>query len=309
MPAATPAARRLRRKLYIRRLKLAQNLSLFDLDARAVESLLGSNDYQEILEPLARSLKPPMPMVPPNPTSTLTPASVLAAAAAVGVRREAVNVGLPRRFSFAERLAGRGGDASDSLTHAEVSLMRSSYTDRKLKPFIRRDFECRAPRLALLRSIPLAAKGAGERDATIFPIDYCYFRPEHLAEVNHMLSTFFWPGIEMSEALEHPEFTVVVCYRRLVIGCAFMTPGAYISYVLVHPHWRGGGIGRFMIYHLLQTISTKDVTLHVSATNPALLLYQEFGFKAEQFIVNFYDNYYPDGSEECKNALFLRRRR
>jgi hypothetical protein len=33
--------------------------------------------------------------------------------------------------------------------------------------------------------------------------------------------------------------------------------------------------GTYMLYHLTQTAVGKDITLHVSANNPALLLYQE----------------------------------
>jgi N-acetylglutamate synthase-like GNAT family acetyltransferase len=45
--------------------------------------------------------------------------------------------------------------------------------------------------------------------------------------------------------------------RKLVIGCAFMTPDvkydeAYISFLVVHPEWRRSGVATFMIYHLLQ---------------------------------------------------------
>ena len=50
----------------------------------------------------------------------------------------------------------------------------------------------------------------------------------------------------------------------------------------------------------------KDITLHVSANNPAVLLYQKFGFKVEEHIHNFYDKYLPSNSTECKHALFLR---
>ena len=53
----------------------------------------------------------------------------------------------------------------------------------------------------------------------------------------------------------------------------------------------------------------KDVTLHVSASNPAMMLYQKFGFKAEQFIVGFYDKYFAAESNECRNAFFLRLQR
>ena len=50
----------------------------------------------------------------------------------------------------------------------------------------------------------------------------------------------------------------------------------------------------------------KDITLHVSANNPAVLLYQKFGFKVEEYIHNFYDKYLAADSSECKQALFLR---
>ncbi|KAI8437934.1 hypothetical protein MSG28_010606 [Choristoneura fumiferana] len=51
-----------------------------------------------------------------------------------------------------------------------------------------------------------------------------------------------------------PQFCVVT-YRRLVVGCAFLVPGAraaYVSFVLVRPAWRRAGLAAFMLYHLLQ---------------------------------------------------------
>jgi len=53
----------------------------------------------------------------------------------------------------------------------------------------------------------------------------------------------------------------------------------------------------------------KDVTLHVSASNPAMLLYQKFGFKPERFDADFYDKYLPPDSTECAHAFFMRLRR
>jgi cysteine-rich protein 2-binding protein len=50
----------------------------------------------------------------------------------------------------------------------------------------------------------------------------------------------------------------------------------------------------------------KDVTLHVSATNPALILYQKFGFKVEEFVQDFYEKYLPEDSTDCRHALFMR---
>ncbi|KAI8437935.1 hypothetical protein MSG28_010606 [Choristoneura fumiferana] len=51
----------------------------------------------------------------------------------------------------------------------------------------------------------------------------------------------------------------VVTYRRLVVGCAFLVPGAraaYVSFVLVRPAWRRAGLAAFMLYHLLQVGTT-----------------------------------------------------
>ncbi|KAG5456930.1 MAG: hypothetical protein BJ554DRAFT_3189 [Olpidium bornovanus] len=48
----------------------------------------------------------------------------------------------------------------------------------------------------------------------------------------------------VSEALLYPEFSIVVLYGRLVIGCAFMTPDAYITYFAVDVGWEGVGIGK-----------------------------------------------------------------
>ncbi len=60
---------------------------------------------------------------------------------------------------------------------------------------------------------------------------------------------------------------------------------------------------------MAQTCHNKDITLHVSATNQAMILYQRFGFKPEQFLQNFYDKYLPDDSKHCRHAFFLRLRR
>lgn len=102
-------------------------------------------------------------------------------------------------------------------------------------------------------------------------------------------------------------------YKKLVIGCAFMTPDAYIPYIVVHPEWRRAGIARFMLYFLVQqAIPRRDVTLHVSVSNDAMLLYQQFGFKPEQYLVNFYDKYMSDEvlqrDPRAKDAFFLRLR-
>ncbi|KAJ2083646.1 hypothetical protein GGI09_007356, partial [Coemansia sp. S100] len=144
-----------------------------------------------------------------------------------------------------------------------------------------------------------------ERDS----IDYVYFQSEHVQQVNELLRRTFWPGIDMSDALQTPEFSIVALYRRNVVGCAFLTPDAYLTYIAVSAGWEGAGIARYMIYHLAQTVPTKDVTLHVSANNLAMLFYQRLGFKPERFAVDFYKHYLPASSRQSPNAFFMRLRR
>ncbi|KAJ2745216.1 hypothetical protein GGI20_002355 [Coemansia sp. BCRC 34301] len=144
-----------------------------------------------------------------------------------------------------------------------------------------------------------------ERDS----IDYVYFQSEHVRQVNELLQRTFWLGIDMSDALQIPEFSIVALYRRNVVGCAFLTPDAYLTYIAVSAGWEGAGIARFMIYHLAQTVPTKDVTLHVSATNLAMLFYQRLGFKPEKFAVDFYKHYLPASSRQSPNAFLMRLRR
>ena len=50
----------------------------------------------------------------------------------------------------------------------------------------------------------------------------------------------------------------------------------------------------------------KDITLHVSATNPAICLYQKFGFKIEKVILDFYDKYLTSDSLHSRHAFLLR---
>ncbi|KAG7176607.1 Cysteine-rich protein 2-binding protein-like 2 [Homarus americanus] len=120
-----------------------------------------------------------------------------------------------------------------------------------------------------------------------------------------------WCPPPLSEVLQYPDHTCVVLYHNLVVGFGVLVPDidynlAYLSFLLVHPEWRRAGIATFVLYHLIQTCMGKDVTLHVSATNPALILYQRFGFKVEEFLTNFYDKYLPVDSPECKHAMYLR---
>lgn len=116
----------------------------------------------------------------------------------------------------------------------------------------------------------------------------------------------------MSECLTYPDFSIVALYKNLIVGCAFLVPDvshneAYISFMVVRNGWRHAGIATFMLYHLTQTCMGKDITLHVSGTNPAICFYQKFGFKIEEVILDFYEKYLPsDSLKKSRHAFLLR---
>ncbi|KAE8299927.1 Cysteine-rich protein 2-binding protein [Larimichthys crocea] len=204
--------------------------------------------------------------------------------------------------SFWHRLMGAEGSLDQSI--------KSPYTSRILKPYIRRDYESRPVKLRLLAEIRAYShrKDPDWVPEPNAPIDYCYVRPNHIPSVNAMRGPVGVSAVPGRTSVWLS--SIRKSWSALVSWCRIVKYNeAYISFLLVHPEWRRAGIGTFMIYHLIQTCMGKDVTLHVSASNPAMLLYQKFGFKAEEYILDFYDKYYPVGQHECRHAFFLRLRR
>lgn len=61
-----------------------------------------------------------------------------------------------------------------------------------------------------------------------------------------------------------------------------------------------------MTFYYFQTCAGKDITLHVSINNPALLLYQKLGFKVERVVLGFYDKYIRRDTRESKDAFLCR---
>ncbi|KAJ0051200.1 hypothetical protein NL108_015953 [Boleophthalmus pectinirostris] len=299
--AVTPSAKRLRRKLLVRQEKRSRGLPLLDVDraANAALSLVGGVYSAQVGGVYSMHVG--------GATHRVTNGD-----ARILDRFQSVCC-VPRpqtlaSVSFFHRVMG-----SDSAHNQSV---RSPYTARLLKPYIRRDYETRPLKIRVLSEIRAFGRSKDpdwtpEPDC---PIDYCYVRPAHIRPLNALCHDAFWPGVDLSECLQYPDFTVVALYKKVVVGFGVMVPDvkynqAYISFLLVHPEWRRAGIGTFMIYHLIQTCMGKDVTLHVSASNPAMLLYQKFGFRAEEYILDFYDKFYPAESNECRHAFLLRLRR
>ena len=316
-----PAAMRLRRKLKLRKRKVEMGLPVFDLDDRVRQLVRRSAPIGiEITFTDASGNELPKTAKETNIKENHQVSNSLHHPALQGINvLDRFRTGLrstPRNLpncqnyhSFLSRLVG----CNDDL---KLRPICSPYTQRVLKPFIRRDFETKPLRVKLMEELIAFTHRHDQHWITPCPspIDYCYVQPHHIPAVNAMCEDFFWKGINLSECLQYPDFSCVVLYKKLLIGFAFMVPDvkyneAYISFILVHPDWRGAGIGTFMLYHLIQTCMGKDVTLHVSASNPSIMLYQKFGFKAEEFILDFYDKYLPEDSLDSKHAFFLRLQR
>ncbi|KAH8278014.1 hypothetical protein KR026_002230 [Drosophila bipectinata] len=205
------------------------------------------------------------------------------------------------RSSFHARLAGC----------TQYELFESPYSKRVLHPFIFRSETLSPPWLKLMCELQ---HRVNQMHPTRSTIDFCYVRPQHIPAVNALLQSSFWPNIDVSECLTYPDYSVVALYKKLVVGCGFLVPDvgyneAYISFMAVRPNWQRSRIASFMLYHLIQTCSSKDITLHVSASNSAVMLYQKFGFKIEEIILDFYDTYLPLDSKQSRNAFFLRLQR
>jgi hypothetical protein len=173
-------------------------------------------------------------------------------------------------LSFEERLAM--SDAADN------EPIPSPYTGAVLPPFIYHDTDVR-PRRVLLHAELLARVAGRAHCAGAVPpasppcaIDYSHLRARHVDQVSRLLSAQFWPGIDsapahhsvcgpgtdgcgggtVSECLHYPDYSVVALHRRLVVGCAFVTPMGYVTHIATHPEWRGLGLGAMMLFLLLK---------------------------------------------------------
>ncbi|KAL3896577.1 MAG: hypothetical protein SGCHY_003985 [Lobulomycetales sp.] len=215
---------------------------------------------------------------------------------------------------------------------------KSLWTGKILPAYIWRNKRVPATgRVRLLAEIRSSKDDPAGLDITLpdsMTIDYVYFQSRHLDQVNRLLRDQFWESVDVSECLNWPDYSIIAMHGKLVVGCAFLSPECYLTYLAVREGWQRLGIGRFMLFHLIKLTSrtrdaaggsqgdnsgARDITLHVSVDNPAMILYQMFGFKTEKYMyvfhcylykrsVDFYANYLPEDAGSLKHACYMRRR-
>ncbi|TFK63248.1 hypothetical protein BDN72DRAFT_847777 [Pluteus cervinus] len=201
-------------------------------------------------------------------------------------------------------------------TPFENSFLARLHGPSESAPILAVDWTIETPWMRLISDIwahhSLAHPEREQAGGILAPITFVSLSSSHLDQVHDLLSRTFWPGIDVSDSLDFsPErCTVVALYKRLVVGVAIMSSPreTYVTYLAVKAGWDNSHIARSMLYHLIRLNPKKDITLHVSTNNSAMLLYNRFGFKAEEFVVGFYEEYLSPQSRQSNNAFRLRLR-
>lgn len=168
----------------------------------------------------------------------------------------------PFQNSFASRLQG--------LSQPPLSKKDPSY--------IRREYGSYPLGLQFLQEISLVSRNRQEKESgtttlvrSSSPIDYLPLSETHVNQCNALLQRLFWPGIDIRDCVGYKS-GIVALYRKLVVGVGILTPDGYLMYLAVRPHWGGEGIGKMMLWWLIRENDSVDITLHVAADNPALVL-------------------------------------
>lgn len=308
---------RLRRKLIVRRMKRRAGIDIFDIDITMYHYLKSNNPlrYPDSSKSDGIAIKIDHHKLEDDKIEMENKKEITR----MNILTEEEELSIPYiknpSLSFMAKIRGLSNLEEYFPLYKYPPEQISSFTGQRLPSFIERNTDICPPKLALLREIEIF--WAIRKDNYVInnannTIDFVHILKDHIPLVNRFLRSHFWPSIDMVEYLDYPDFGIVIMFKKMIIGCGFITPDAYITYMLIHPEWRGSSLGKRLLYLLLSrpSIRVQDVTLHVGIDNPAMILYQGFGFKSEEFIVNFYEKYYnTNETSASKHAVFMRLRR
>ena len=251
---ALSSLRRFVRKLELRRLKRKRHVKLFDIDCYANELI----DHERTS---LRKANTPIKAeaIRAEDSDVIFESEVLKTSADGDCEIVAVRSVLDRfkaassinydRFdhTFAYLNLMPIGMVESATSCYDNKCLISSFTNRILRPFIRRDYESMPKKLYINRYMmnrKLSDSLDNKPNFVNYPIDYVHLRPEHVLPINAMCRQHFWNGIDVTECLAYPDYTCVVMYRKLIIGFALMVPQTsttkenYLSFIFVHPDWR-----------------------------------------------------------------------
>eukprot|EP01080_Neovahlkampfia_damariscottae_P011158 gene11158-3980_t len=182
--------------------------------------------------------------------------------------------------------------------------MISPYSLKKLNSFIRRDFKIQTKQKLILNELN---KFHYNDEMMNIPIDFCYLKKYHLEQVNNLIRRFYWNSIDVKDYLLCPENTVIVLYKRLVIGCGFIKNG-YIPFIISMPNW--SGIEKYILYFLMKSSFRDEFCTHliIDSFNHQNILntFFDFGFKIESEIEDYFSNFTSNISNP--KAIFLRKK-
>lgn len=130
--------------------------------------------------------------------------------------------------SFEQRLQG----------YNEPTSVHSPYTNRLLKPFIRRDTWCRPLWLRIMEELRSKVNKCNPKwkPPPSAPIDYSYVRPQHIPAINSLCSQFFWPGIDCKYIRQLHNYSVynhLHLFLYLNVHCTLRS-GGYMKMIMTY---------------------------------------------------------------------------
>ncbi|KAG8733990.1 hypothetical protein FRC11_013828 [Ceratobasidium sp. 423] len=137
-------------------------------------------------------------------------------------------------------------------TPLECSFASRLYGGQFSSPMVFfQDWETMSPWMELMEDIMdhyriSRAEDTGLDSYSWAPITYTPIYAWHLPQVHDLLERAFWSGIDVSDSVkwEPEQCSVVALYKKLVVGCGFLseTMDPYVTYITVRAGWEQSGV-------------------------------------------------------------------